>query len=353
MRDYSMLWEKTRSAGVAIASVLAAVAGMSTAEAQDRLTIANYGGTAGKASSDAIWQPIAKTLGITIKEDTLTGVADVRTQVNAKAVQWDVVEFTTDECAVGDKEGLFETLDQSQFKGWGYDNNSLKQGYVLNNLASYVIGWNKKKLGTKELKSWADFWDVKQFPGVRAMRGTPVHNIEAALFADGVPADKIYPIDLKRGFAKLKEIKPNIRVWWASGGQSAQLARDGEVDMLGIWNTRLQPLIDDGAPYAHTWNGGIMIADCYAVPKGTRNPQLALKSLYMAADPAKQAAMANLKPIAPVTPTAYTLNIIKAEMLPMLPSSPKNLPGQVLMDGVWWMENGKEVQAQWLSFLQN
>jgi putative spermidine/putrescine transport system substrate-binding protein len=321
--------------------------------AQSGLTIANYGGTAGQASSEAIWKPIARDLKITIKEDTLTGVADVRNQVKAGAVQWDIIEFTTDECAVGAKEGLFEKLNKAAFEGFEYTDTALTDHYVLINSASYVIAWNKKKFGDNGPKTWADFWDVKKFPGSRSLRNSAVHNVEAALMADGVAPDKVYPIDLDRAFKKLEEIKPHIRVWWSSGGQAAQLARDEEVDLIAIWNTRLQPIIDAGGPYGFTWNGGILIADCYAIPKGARNAELAQKVLPIAASPKYQAEVANAKPISPVSPKAYKIGVIKPEMLPMLPMAPQNLPGQVEMQGPWWADRGADVQRRWLRFIQN
>ena len=52
-----------------------------------------------------------------------------------------------------------------------------------------------------------------------------------ALLADGVPADKLYPIDMDRAFHKLDEIKPHITVWWTTGAQPAQLLLDKEVVM--------------------------------------------------------------------------------------------------------------------------
>ena len=52
-----------------------------------------------------------------------------------------------------------------------------------------------------------------------------------AALADGVPPDKVYPLDVDRAFASLEKIKPHISVWWDSGGQAMQLMKDGEVDM--------------------------------------------------------------------------------------------------------------------------
>src|SRR6516165_2101981 len=49
-----------------------------------------------------------------------------------------------------------------------------------------------------------------------------------ALLADGVPRDKLYPLDIDRAFKKLDRIKPHIKVWWREGNQSQQLIRDSE-----------------------------------------------------------------------------------------------------------------------------
>jgi len=37
---------------------------------------------------------------------------------------------------------------------------------------------------------------------------------EAALLADGVPMDKVYPIDEKRALNKIKELKPHVASFW-------------------------------------------------------------------------------------------------------------------------------------------
>ena len=54
----------------------------------------------------------------------------------------------------------------------------------------------------------------------------------AALIADGVPMEKLYPIDANRAFKKLEQLKPHVLVWWNSGAQSVQILQDGEVDMV-------------------------------------------------------------------------------------------------------------------------
>jgi spermidine/putrescine-binding protein len=126
---------------------------------------------------------------------------------------------------------------------------------------------------------------VKKFPGARSLRNSPAQNLEAALIADGVALDKLYPLDVDRAFKKLEEIKPHITVWWTSGAQAAQLAKDGEVDLMGIWSNRMQSVIDDGAKAAYGYEGGIMIPDCFFIPKGAKKRDLAVKAIAVAASP--------------------------------------------------------------------
>ena len=90
-----------------------------------------------------------------------------------------------------------------------------------------------------------------------------------------MPADKPYPMDIDRAFRKLDEIKPHIKVWWTQGNQSQQLIRDGEVDMIGMWNARAQELIDKGAPLTIVWNGAESYGGYWFVPKGTPNSIIA------------------------------------------------------------------------------
>lgn len=46
----------------------------------------------------------------------------------------------------------------------------------------------------KKISSWANFWDVKAFPGSRSLRGRPEYSLEFALLADGVAKDDLYKV---------------------------------------------------------------------------------------------------------------------------------------------------------------
>ena len=77
----------------------------------------------------------------------------------------------------------------------------------------------------KEKPSLADFFDFKKYPGKRLMRKDSQAMYELALMADGVPKDKLYPLDAPRALKKIMAIKKDL-LFWNSGAESQTLLRD-------------------------------------------------------------------------------------------------------------------------------
>ena len=65
--------------------------------------------------------------------------------------------------------------------------------------------------------------------------------VEAAVIADGVPKDEVYPVDIDRAFASFDRIKPHVVKWWEAGAQPAQMLTDNEVPMAVAFNGRIAP----------------------------------------------------------------------------------------------------------------
>ena len=74
----------------------------------------------------------------------------------------------------------------------------------LPRLTPEPASWYKKPL------SWADFWNVKDFPGKRALPDYASYALPLALLADGVKPENLYPLDVDRAFASLQKIKGSI-----------------------------------------------------------------------------------------------------------------------------------------------
>ena len=101
--------------GIKTAGLLAA-AGLALSSASafaDELRIVSWGGAYQKGQSIGIFQPAAKAMGITVKEDTYGGISDVKLQVRSGADKFDIFSSGAGSCASGAAEGLLEKLDYS------------------------------------------------------------------------------------------------------------------------------------------------------------------------------------------------------------------------------------------------
>jgi putative spermidine/putrescine transport system substrate-binding protein len=208
-----------------------------------------------------------------------------------------------------------------------------------------VIGYRTDVFKDGGPKNWAEFWDTKKFPGPRTLQNAPVDNLEFALLADGVPMDKLYPLDVDRAFKKLDEIKKDVAVWWATGAQSAQVLIDKEAVLGTAWNGRYYVPIDQGAPLRIEWNQGAMKESAFGIPKGARDVYWGQKFLALVAEAKPQGVYANVigYPGLNLDATKYT----DAKLIPFLPTSEENFPKQFWTDLAWWNEHGPTIQERW------
>lgn len=198
------------------------------------------------------------------------GIPTVKLQVQSGSPGWDVVHIGGNDCASLSEQGMFEPLDWSLIDTAGIVENARGKDWVAINTYSVVMAWRTDKFAEGP-HSWAQFWDTEKFPGRRALSVAPDEMMEVALLADGVPKDKLYPLDVDRGLKSLARIKPDIAAWWTSGAQSTQLIKDGEVDLIAIWSGRVQPIAKDGVSVAYSYDEGLLGYGCMGVLKGSKN----------------------------------------------------------------------------------
>lgn len=343
---------KTSLAGMIALALASAMVAPTSASAQESLTIASWGGAYQKAQRDAWFDIVEKELGIKIKEDTTAGLADVRAQVASGSPTWDIVQQGNYSCAILDKEGKTEKLDPAILAIDGIPANMKGEGWISNIVYSAALAYSDEKYPEKKPETWADMWDTKTFPGGRSMRRSPVYTLESALLADGVPMDKLYPLDADRAFKKLAEIKDDVTAWWASGAQSAQLLKDGEVEMATIWNGRAQALADEGAPIGLSFEQQMILTDCWVVPKGAKNKDLAMKAIAIMSRPDVQARIALYINYGPANMDAFKTDVIKPEVAAKLPSAPQNAAKGFVLDANYWADNLDEMTKRFDLFIQ-
>ncbi|MDF1750039.1 MAG: ABC transporter substrate-binding protein [Alphaproteobacteria bacterium] len=325
----------------AAAIMLANAAITSGAFADDTVTIASWGGSYQEAQSKALFVPGSEATGIKVKEETYGGMSDVRLQVGTGAVTLDIVVSGSGSAARAGAEGLLEPLDYSvidvsQFYPGLYDKYC-----VGGDVFSVVAAWNTETYGENGPKSWADFFDTKKFPGKRAYRGKVAGALEPALMADGVAPEDVYKVldseeGIERAINKIRSIKDSIAVYWSSGAQQAQLMKDGEVDMTTGWNGRFDVAKADGAKVSYTFNQALLDYDCFAIPKGAPNKDLAMKFLAEISKPEIQANLPKYITYGPTNKAAYDLGTIDEATARALPSYPENAAKQLPINLAWY-----------------
>lgn len=343
-------------ARLALAAGLAVTLASGTALAQGSLTVVSFGGSYQEAQSKALFQPAGKAMGITVKEETYTGIADLRLKVKAGAVTWDIVASGSGSAARAGAEGILEKLDYKVIDVANFLPGTYQDYCVGGDVFSTVLAWNTKTYGDKGPQSWADFWDVKKFPGKRSYRKSVAGALEPALMADGVAPADVYkvlsePGGIERAIKKIKELKPHIAVWWASGAQHAQLMKDGEVDMVTGWNGRFDVAKKDGAKVAYTFNQALLDYDCYAIAKGAPNKDLAMKFLAEMSKPPYQAEFTKYITYGPTDKRAYQLGTIDAAYAKQLPSHPDNAAKQLTVNLDWYIKFEEKASAAYQNML--
>lgn len=276
----------------------------------------------------------------------------VKASVGMNNPQWDVVDIGAGYCLRGVDDGMWEKIDYSKIPNAKDVDARFNSPYFVGFYGySTLLAYNTKKFPNGGPKTWADFWDVKKFPGKRALRNYARPTLEIALLADGVPSDKLYPLDVERAYKKLEEIKPNVAVWWTSGAQSHQLLLDGEVDMIALWDGRADAAKSDGADVSFAYDGAILENTCLAVLKGAKNKDNAMRAINAMLDPKAQSDLASIYKTGPLN--SQLVNYMDPKRAAQLATSPDNIRKQTLLNTQWWSSTmGQAAEGRWLGFVQ-
>lgn len=317
----------------------------------------SWGGSFQDALRTSMLNPAAKKLNITINEDTTNGPQDVRAQISAGAVAWDITEQALSDCARLKQEGALEPIDYGVVSTDGIPDSLVDSEWVGLLTYSLVIGWQADKFGDNGPQSWSDFWDIKNYPGTRSMFKSVSHSLEAALMADGVDPANVNSVlrsegGVDRAFAKLEEIAPHITVWYRGGSQAAQLMADGEIDIIQIGNGRAEALNADEVKVGFTWNQGTTDADCLLVPKGAPNRENAMLVINEILSAEAQARMAVAISYGPVNANAFATGLISPELAAKNNAAPENMKNQVVIDASFYVENFAELQERFDTLVQ-
>jgi putative spermidine/putrescine transport system substrate-binding protein len=353
---------KTLLKSVSTAALGLAAMGVAGSASAETLTIVSWGGAYTKSQVEAYHKPWIAMTGDTINSaDYNGGLAEVRAQVEAGNVTWDLVDFELSDAVRGCDEGILEPLNISELPA-GDDGTPAVEDFIAGTLHECSVGeivWSTVyAYDTTKLDNTpttiADFFDLDQFPGKRGMRKTPKANLEFALMADGVPADQVYKTlatteGVERAFAKLDTIKDDT-IWWEAGAQPPQLLADGEVVMTTAYNGRLfNAIVTEGKPFEIVWDGQVWDIDLWGIPKGAPNAARAWEFIKFATDTKRLADQSNYISYGPVRKSSFDL--VAPDMQPHMPTAPNNFKNPLQNDFEFWADYGDELNERFNAWL--
>lgn len=334
-------------AGAALALVL----GQAAAQAQESLTVLSFGGNFQEQMRDAWYKPAADKIGVRLVQDTLTTVAELRAHVQAGSKGWDVVQMAGASCEAARQEGLLEDLGLTAEQLSGIPSEMATDKYVGVLRYGDLLTWNTTAFKGRAPSTWADFWDVKTFPGTRALDSRPTFTLEIALLADGVKPSELYPLDVERAFRKLAEIKPHITTYYANGAIATQLLKDGEIDMMPLYENRVYEAKRDGVPLGYSQQQAVNDINCLAIPKGSTKIEQARRFIAAIVEPSMNARLANHTFSSPANVRATETGVIGKERLTQLTLQPEVAASQVTMNYQWWAPVNRDLALRYKAFI--
>jgi putative spermidine/putrescine transport system substrate-binding protein len=353
---------------LASTAIGAAIAMGSVAAYAGDLTIVSWGGAYTKSQVEAYHKPYIAKTGTNIRsEDYNGGIAEIKAQVEAGNVTWDIVDVELSDAVRACDEGLLETIDPSILPD-GADGTAAKDDFLEGTLYdcavasivwSTIFAYDSSKIADGP-KTMTDFFDLAKFPGKRGLRKSPKVSLEFALMADGVSAADVYdvlgtPEGIDRAFAKLDTIKSEV-VWWEAGAQPPQMLADGEVAITTAYNGRIfNAVAGEGKPFEIVWDGQIWDLDLWVIPKGATNKDTAFDFLKFSTATEQLAAQASYISYGPARKSSGPLvgkyHNKDIDMGPQMPTNPANLTNGVQSNFEFWADNVDQLNERFNAWL--
>lgn len=320
---------------------LLSACGRGSEGSQDQIVYAGFGGTYEEGIVKAQLEPTEKKTGISVEVTTgADQIAKIRRMVEADRTKWDVVDATGPAYGQLLANDLMEKVDTDVVKATGISNKKLVDAYGVPQYAyPHCIFWNTE-ISSEPMTSWKDVWDTKKFPGKRGFQRNPWYMLEAALMADGVPPDKVYPLDLPRALKMLDKIRPHAVFQDLNTLQN--LVAQGDIVTGDLNLARVQALISDGTKLEYIWNQNLVDYERFVVLKGAPHKKAAMKFIAATLRPERQLAVLETLGYTPTLTAA--LDKVEAKRRRDLAGTPETLKTGLVLDSHYYAEHGAKAQ---------
>lgn len=302
-----------------------------------------------EAITEAFLEAFQIATGATVRHQELgrDGLSSLISQVENEEVVWDVALIPTEDVLPLAQKLYLTAIDYNVVdKTLLYPELSMQHG-VGARLYSTAIVYSAGEPTAP--RGWEDFWNLDLFGGTRALRRSPIGTLEFALLADGVTIDKLYPLDIPRAFASLDRIREHTD-FYEDGKSPVEFVRTGQAGLASAWSVRTD--LPDVQSLVNTqWNGGMLAADSWVIPRGAPNADVAMSFVNFATRAVPTANYTRLERFGPVNKDALAL--LRPDIVASLPNGPGNIDGQFFENWSWWAEQRESLTAQFEDWLLN
>ncbi|MCP4430844.1 MAG: extracellular solute-binding protein [Gammaproteobacteria bacterium] len=317
---------------------------------QQMLTIATWGGSYESAQQKALFGPFEVATGIQINTQYYRGELAI---LKGDLIP-DIIDMTMDDALLACEQNLVQRLKLSKILAPSPDGLEAEKDFIAGALLpcgvahlsySTLIAYDDRAFTGEKPQRIADFFDIKRFPGMRALRKQPSAILEWALMTEGVPIDQIYDLlstdrGMRLALRRLDSIRDHI-VWWDDPKQPAALLKSGQVVMSSGFNGRFFDAQTQGDNITMIWDGQIIDWDVWVVPLKPDQTNIATnKFLRYVTQSENMAHLAEHIPYGPSRLSALKrIGLHPQNRIPMrdhLPTAPHHLDRALFRDAKWY-----------------
>lgn len=323
---------------------------------QETLNVVSWDGAYVRSQVLGFIRPYEERTGVRVNVLQYDGgIEEIRQQVRAWNVRWDVVDLEMFDAIRACEEGLLEPIDHATLPQ-GTDGTPAEEDFIDGSLtrcgvgnvvAATVVSYDRERL-EEAPESIEDFFNLEAFPGRRGLRRTPQGNLEWGLIADGVDPDRVYEVlsteeGIDRAFAALDRIKPYID-WWSTGEEALRMIETGAVTMSSVYSGRVHGAVQRGSPLEILWDHQLRVYDVWGIPRNGRNTERALDFIRFATSTRSLARQAGYIPYGPARRSSMAH--VSEEMRPHLPTAEGNQATAMELDVQWWSRNLERISRR-------
>ena len=319
------------------------VLGVRTAMAEGKtLNVAGYGGALNDALTKDFATPYEQQTGTKVNFGSGASLALAKLQAaSGGAAQWDIINLTGAEfvAAIGGKLIVpydYSIIDASHVPPEYKEEYGIKFALFL-----FVMCWDRKKIPDDMApKSWAEFWDTKRYPGKRSLDSniSDGSTLELALLADGVPLDKLFPLDVERALKSLEKLGRDNIIWYNTNQEPIQQLVSGAVTLATAFHGRVLLANRGGASLGFTPNYAGVSGNYYCVSSASADKPEAFRFLnYMLTN--IQGDVDYMKTTAYAIPNTAALPQLPKEIADILPTNPALKDKVFIKSDTWWAAN--------------